>query len=215
MGLFSKILGVATLGLAGDSPFKGLRTGATKAAKDAKLAGEQTLADQQALKAEIGDIYQPRMQMGEEAFQDIAGFYGGDQQAIVDQAQASPFMSSLVNTGEQAIARNQQMTGGFRSGTTQENFVKNDQNVLMNLVQQILQGKQGVAQAGFGATDAYTTAMQNIIAGTGATRGEIANIDINRAAQRGNMLGGLLNAGANVVTAGMSAPTVTAFSGGG
>ena len=34
--------------------------------------------------------------------------------------------------------------------------------------------------------------MQNIVAGTGATRGEIASIDINRAAQKQNMTSGLV-----------------------
>ena len=62
----------------------------------------------------------------------------------------------------------------------------------MNLVNQVLQGKQGIAQSGFGAEDAYTTAMQNITAGTGATRGEIANIGIGQAANKQNMLGGLV-----------------------
>ena len=192
MGLFSKIAGIATLGLVGDSPFKALRSGATQAAKDAKLAGAATLEEQQALKSEIGDIYNPRMQAGQQAEQEITDFYGGNQQQIIDQAQASPFMSSLVDAGEGAIARNQQMTGGFRSGTTQENFAENEQGVLMGLVQQILQGKQGIAQSGYGATDAYTTAMQNITAGTGATRGEIAGIDIARAGNRQNMLSGLV-----------------------
>lgn len=198
MGIFSKVLGIATLGLAGDSPFKGFRTGATAAAKDAKLAGAETLAEQQALRTEVGDIYRPRMQAGDQAFGELTDFYGGDQQTIVDQAQASPFRSALVDTGERSIARNAMMTGGLRTGTTQENFVKNDQNVLMSLVQQILQGKQGIAQAGFGATDAYTTAAQNIIAGTGATRGEIANIDINKAAQRQNLYSGLIGGASQV-----------------
>ena len=192
MGLFSKVLGVATLGLAGDSPFKGLRSGATQAGKDATKLGEQSLADQIALKEEIGGIYDPRIQAGTQSFDDINQFYSGNQQPIIDQAQASPFMSSLVESGESAIARNAQATGGFRSGTTQENLAQNSQNVLQGLVQQILQGKQGIAQSGFGAEDAYTTAMQNITAGTGATRGEIANIDINRAAQRQNMTSGLV-----------------------
>lgn len=202
MGLFSKIAGIATLGLVGDSPFKGLRSGATAAAKDAKLAGAQTLAEQQALKTEIGGIYDPRMQAGNQAFGELTDFYGGDQQTIVDQAQASPFMSSLVDQGESAIARNAQMTGGFRTGTTQENLAQNSQNVLMDLVQQILGGKQSIAQAGFGATDAYTTAMQNITAGTGATRGEIAGIDVNRAAQRQNIGAGLFSGGIKALTGG-------------
>ena len=192
MGLFSKVLGAATFGLAGDSPFKGLRSGATQAAKQAKAAGEQSLADQMALKEEIGDIYDPRIQAGTQAFGDLNQFYSGNQQPIVDQAMSSPFMNQLVNSGENAIARNAQATGGFRSGTTQENLAENSQNVLMNLVNQVLQGKQGIAQSGFGAEDAYTTAMQNITAGTGATRGEIANIGIGQAANKQNMLGGLV-----------------------
>ena len=173
----------------------GLRTGATQAAKKAEAAGEASLAEQTALKEEIGGIYDPRMQMGNQAFQDINAFYSGDQQPIIDQAQQSPFMTSLTTAGEEAIARNQQSTGGWRSGTTQENLAENSQNVLMNLVNQIVQGKQGIAQAGFGATDAYTTAMQNIIAGQGATRGEIANIGINKAASKQNMLSGLVQSG--------------------
>lgn len=170
----------------------GLRTGATQAAKDAKVAGTETLEDQQALKTEVGGIYQPRMDTGNKAYGELADFYSGNQKPIINQAQSSPFMSSLINQGESAIARNAQMTGGLRTGTTNENLAQNSQNVLQALVNQILQGKQSIAQAGFGAEDAYTTAMQNIIAGTGATRGEIANIDIAKAANKGNFLGGLL-----------------------
>jgi len=199
MGIFSKVMNFTGVGQLG----KGLRTGATKAARDAKAAGAVSLAEQGALKDEIGGIYDPRMQAGNQAFGELTDFYGGNQQAIIDQAQSSPFMSSLVSQGEGAIARNAQMTGGLRTGSTQENMAQNSQNVLMNLVQQTLQGKQGIAQAGFGATDAYTTAMQNIVAGQGATRGEIANIDINKAAQRGNMIGGLVNAGVSAYTGGM------------
>ncbi|QDP67495.1 MAG: hypothetical protein Unbinned5350contig1004_2 [Prokaryotic dsDNA virus sp.] len=196
MGMFSFL----------DKPF---RTGASKAARDAKAAGGVSLAEQGALKAEIGDIYQPRMDAGNQAFQDINSFYNGDQQTIIDQAQASPFMSSLVGAGENAIARNSQATGGFRSGTTQENLAQNEQSVLMGLVNQMLQGKQGIAQAGYGATDAYTTAMQNLVAGQGATRGQIANVDINKAAGKSSLLGGLFGAGASLGAAGISAGGMT------
>lgn len=199
MGIFSSVMKFTGLG----NLDKLTRTGATAAARDAKAAGATTLAEQQALREEIGGIYDPRMQAGNQAFGEITDFYGGNQQAIIDQAQASPFMSSLVAAGEEGIARNAQMTGGLRTGTTQENLAGNQQNVLMGLVNQILQGKQGIAQAGFGATDAYTNAMQNIIAGQGNTRGQIANVDINRAAQRGNMLSGLVNAGVSAYTGGV------------
>ena len=169
----------------------GLRTGATRAAKNAKAAGQATLQQQEDLQEELGGIYQPTMDVGQKAFTGLADFYGGNQQPIIDQAMSSPFMGQLVQTGEDAIARNAQATGGFRSGTTQENLAQNSQGVLMGLVDQILQGQQGVANAGFGATDAYSTAMQNIISGQGATRGQIANVDINRAGQKGNILGGI------------------------
>lgn len=201
MGMFSFL----------DKPF---RTGATKAAREAKESGQVTLADQTALRNEIGGIYQPRMDMGNQAFNDLNSFYSGDQQSIIDQAQASPFMSSLISQGEQAIGRNAQATGGFRSGTTQENLAGNSQNVLMGLVNQMLEGKQNIAQAGYGATDSYTNAMQNIIAGQGNTRGQIANVGINQAAQKGNMLGGLLQAGAMVGGAMMTGGASAAAGGG-
>ncbi len=168
---------------------KQFRTGSTAAQKQgdaaavqAKDLGQQTLEQQQQLQGEIGDIYRPMMNTGQQAFQDLAGYYQGNQQPVINQAMQSPFMSQLVSQGENAIARNAQMTGGFRSGGTQENLAQNSQNVLMDLVNQALQGKQGIANAGMGATDAYSTGMQNIIAGQGATRGQIANVDIGNAA---------------------------------
>ena len=199
MGIFSSVMKFTGLG----NLDKLTRTGATAATRGAKEAGAATLADQQALREEIGGIYDPRMQAGQKAFGELTDFYGGNQQGIIDQAKASPFMSSLLQSADEGVARNTQMSGGFRTGTAQENFGKNSQNVLMGLVNQILSGKQNIAQSGFGAQDAYANAMQNIIAGQGATRGQIANVDINRAAQRGNMLSGLVNAGVSAYTGGV------------
>ncbi|MFT5450824.1 MAG: hypothetical protein ACI9N9_000304 [Enterobacterales bacterium] len=199
MGIFSKIMDFTGIG----NLDKLTRTGATQAGKAATAAGEASLAEQQALKQEIGGIYDPRMQAGNQAFGELADFYGGNQQPIIDMAKGSGFMSSLVNAGEESIARNAQSTGGWRTGTSNENLADNSQNVLMGLVQQLLQGKQSIAQSGYGAQDAYTNAMQNITAGAGATRGQIANIGINQAAQRGNMIGGLVNAGVSAYTGGV------------
>jgi len=182
---------IQDLGKSIEQPF---RTGATQAGKDAKIAGEVTLGEQQTLGQEIGSIYQPAMDAGQQAFGGLADYYSGNQQPIINQAMNSPFMSQLVSQGEGAIARNAQATGGFRSGTTQENLAQNSQNVLMNLVNQQLQGQQGIANAGFGAQDAYSTAMQNIIAGQGATRGQIANVDIAKAASKQDMMMGLVGA---------------------
>lgn len=195
MGLFSKVLGAATLGLVGDSPFKGLRSGATQAAKKAEAEGQLHLGEQQALRDELKGLYQPQIQAGQKAFTGLADYYSGNQQPIIDQAQSSPFYGSMVSAGENAIARNRQATGGFRSGTTQENLAQNEQSVLQGLVNQQLQGQSNIYNVGAGAQDAYSTAMQNILAGTGATRGEIANIGINQAANKQNMLTGLADLG--------------------
>lgn len=199
MGWFKKALGIATLGLVGDSPFKGLRTGATRAAKDAKAAGELQLGEQAALREELKGMYAPQMEAGQQAFQGLADFYGGNQQPMIDQTMASPFYQSNIDVGEQAIARNKQATGGFRSGTMQENLAQNSQNVLQGMVQQNLQGQQNIYNAGAGAQDAYAVAMQNILAGQGATRGEIANIGINQAASKQNMYTGLAGLASNFI----------------
>jgi len=144
MGWFKKALGVATLGIVGDSPLKGLRSGATQAAKDAKLAGEAQLGEQQALREEIQGLYQPQIDAGKKAFKGLADYYGGNQQPIIDQAKASPFYGSIVSAGEDAVERNRQATGGFRSGTTQENLVENEQSGLQGLINQQLQGQSNI-----------------------------------------------------------------------
>ncbi len=192
MGWFKKVLGIATLGLAGDDPFKGLRTGATQAAKNAKEVGALHLGKQTELREELKGMYAPQMEAGQQAFQGLADFYGGNQQPMIDQVQASPFYQSNIDAGEQSIARNQAATGGFRSGTMQENLAQNSQNVLQGMVQQNLQGQQNIYNAGAGAQNSYSNAMQNILAGQGATSGQIANVDINQAANKQNMYTGLV-----------------------
>lgn len=70
----------------------------------------------------------------------LMDFYGGDQQGLIDQVQSSPFYSSMINQGEEAVLRNAAATGGLRSGTTQNALAQNSQNVLQGLVNQQLGG---------------------------------------------------------------------------
>lgn len=67
------------------------------------------------------------------------------QQDFIGDVQSSPFYQSMINQGEQAVGRNMSMTGGLRSGTANEALAQNSQNVLQNLVNQRLQGLQGMA----------------------------------------------------------------------
>lgn len=185
MGLFSFL----------DKPF---RTGASKAARDAKAAGEVQLGLETDYRQELKDLYAPTIERGQQAFTGLADYYGGDQQPIISQAQASPLYSSLVGAGESAIARNRQATGGFRSGTTQENLAQNEQGILMSLIQQILQGQGGIADAGAAATNAYATSGSNILSQIGGTSGQIANVDINKAAGKANLLSGIISGASQV-----------------
>lgn len=183
MGLFSFL----------DKPF---RTGASKAARDAKAAGEVQLGLETGFREELKGLYAPTIERGQQAFTGLADYYGGNQQPIISQAQASPLYSSLVGAGESAIARNRQATGGFRSGTTQENLAENEQGILMSLIQQILQGQGGIADAGAAATNAYATSGSNILSQIGGTSGQIANVDINKAAGKANLLSGIVESAA-------------------
>ena len=131
------------------------------------------------------------MQYGNQALGRINDFYGGNQQSAYDQAQSSPAYANMVSQGEDAIARNQQATGGFRSGTTQENLAQNSQNILQGLVQQNMQGNQYLASYGGNSRNAYANSGAGILNQIGGTMGQNAQIGINQAANKQNMLTGL------------------------
>lgn len=188
MGMFSFL----------DKPF---RTGATQAARDAKAAGNVQLERENAFMGELGGLYNPAMQAGNLAAAGIADYYSGNQQPIINQAMQSPMYSSLLSQGENAIARNAQATGGFRTGSTQQNLAQNSQSVLMNQINQILQGQQYVANTGTDATNAYAQNAGNILGQIGGTSGQIANVDIAKAANRGQLLLGAGQAAAEAYAA--------------
>ena len=181
----------------------GLRTGATQAAKEAKVAGEVQMGLETDFMGEIGDIYNPTIQQGQQAFTGLADYYEGNQQPVINQAMSSPMYSTMQGVGESAIARNAQATGGFRSGSTNENLAQNSQQVLASLIQQILQGKAGIADAGMNAANNYTNAGANMLGQIGGTSSQIANVDINSAANKQGILTGLFQAGAGMATASM------------
>ena len=62
------------------------------------------------------------------------------QQQFIDDVQQSPFYQSMVDQGEDAVARGASYTGGVRSGGTSEALAQNSQNVLQGLVNQRLGG---------------------------------------------------------------------------
>lgn len=89
-------------------------------------------------------------QFREGALTQLGGLYGldggeGSQQFLIDQARASPYYTSMLNEGEDAVLRNAAMTGGFRSGNVQDELADNSQRVLADAYQQQLSGLTGLA----------------------------------------------------------------------
>ena len=96
-------------------------------------------------------------QFREGALQQLGGAYGleggsGSQQAMIDQAKASPLYASIMGgqqAGEQAILRNASATGGLRSGNAQGALTdygsQLSNQALLESYNQQMSGLQGLA----------------------------------------------------------------------
>jgi hypothetical protein len=127
---------------------------AADAARDA--ANVQAAAQREGLNylKEADEI--PR-QFREGALGMLGGLYGldggtGSQQALIDQAKASPLYASIMGTqeaGENAIMRNAAATGGLRGGNTQGALTDYGSQLanqaLLTSYQDQLSGLQGLA----------------------------------------------------------------------
>lgn len=87
------------------------------------------------------------------SLQSLGGLYGipgfeqyGNQQQMIEQAQASPFYQAGIDTGTEAIARTANVTGGLRGGGGAADIAGFESNLLNQAYQQQLQGIQGLAQ---------------------------------------------------------------------
>lgn len=109
------------------------------------------------------------------------------QQAMMDQAKASPFYQSQLETGREATARLGAGQGGFRGGSTATDVVGYEQNLANQAYQQQLQGLQGLAQ--MPSTAGQTAGMMS---GIGQTLGQ-GQIAAAQAQQQG--FGNMMNLG--------------------
>jgi len=133
-----------------------------KAGKEAARAAQGAAATQAGAQREALDYLKSTeelpQQFREGALQQLGGLYGleggtGSQQSFIDQARQSPLYSAMMGTqaaSEDAILRNQSMTGGLRSGNTQDALAENAQSLqeraLLESYNQQLQGVQGMAR---------------------------------------------------------------------
>lgn len=129
------------------------------------------------------------MQIRDQNLRDVNQFYQGGGQQLINETKRSPFYQGLIDQGEQAIGRNLSMTGGLRSGTANQALAQNSQNVLQGLVNQRLQGMQGLAQMPSNANN-----IANLTSGIGTTlaQGQVAAAQAQQAGSQqgfGNLMG--------------------------
>ncbi|MBT8341038.1 MAG: tail fiber domain-containing protein [Desulfatitalea sp.] len=128
-------------------------------------------------------------QFSDEATTMLGGLYGleggeGSQQALIDQAIASPLYGALMGgqeAGEDAILRSAAATGGLRSGNVQSNLydynTQLQNSALLNSYNQQLSGLHGLSGLGSNANQIAST-----MAGIGST--EAAGITAAAQAQQ-------------------------------
>lgn len=177
------ILGGSLLGAAGSI------IGGNKAAKSAERAAKlQAQAQREALEYQK-QIEALPLEFRDQALPALAGFYGlggGNQMDIINQVKNSPFYQANLDQMEEAILRNQSMTGGFRSGSAQSNLATGASNLLQGLTNQRL---AGISQFAFPQLN--TNAIAQMMQGIGQTQGQ-GIIAAANAKQAG--YGGALNA---------------------
>ena len=169
---------------------------------DNRSPGQIEMDRQNAFLQYAGGLYHPGMQRGEEASQALFDYYSGNQapmqQQVSQSVMNSPFLAQNIALGEDAIARNRQATGGFRTGTTQENLAQNSQQQYQNLynqqLNQRLQGLGGFSDQGANQLNQYANFGQGMINDIGTTAGSIESQNIAREANKQNQQNAILGA---------------------
>jgi len=184
MGIFSSVAKITDPG-----DFFGSRA-AESAASTAKDLGYQNIALQKDWMEYTKGQNQPFQDSALRALpmqEAMMGLYGAAaQQEQIDELQNSGLYSSMVSQGENAIARNQQATGGFRSGSTNIGLAQNSQNVLQNLYDKKLAGLGALSGRGLQSQQLNQQGGQYSLSEIGNTMGQIGNVGINAAANQQN-----------------------------
>ena len=142
------------------------------------------------------------------AYQGLAGVYGIDpttgtytgdfsgQQNLINQAQASPYYQSQIDTGTENVMRNANVTGGLRGGGGVADIAGFESNLLNQAYNQQLQGLQGLA-----GTPSQAGAISQGYGQIGQTQAQ-GQIGAAQAQQQG--FNNLLNFGGNLGAAFLS-----------
>ena len=171
-------------------------TGKT-AAEASSDAADTSVAFQREALDYLKQSQQPLLEAQQFGLSGLMDYYGGNQQGVVDAAMQSPYYTSMLAQGEEAVLRNAAATGGLRSGNAQQALATNSQNVLNSAIGQQLSGLQTLS--GF---QPNTTGIANMTSGIGSTlaQGQLGAAQAqqtglgNVMSLGGSLLGGLFGA---------------------
>lgn len=160
------------------------QAGSAKDASQAQTASNQAaMAQQQAQFEETKKLLAPYVQAGTTAVGQQGNLIGlggnAAQAAAIKQLQASPFFTSQLQAGQNAILQNAAATGGLRGGNTQAALAQ----FAPSLLAQTIQNQ-------FGNLGSLTSIGQNAAAGVG-------NVGASNAAQQSALLQNIGNAQAS------------------
>lgn len=158
-------------------------TGANQAADASRDASELSAQYQREALDYLKTSQAPLLEAQQFGLSGLMDYFGGNQQGLVDSAMQSPFYTSMLEQGEEALLRNAAATGGLRGGNVQSALAANSQNVLNSAINQQLGGLQtlsgfqpntaGVAQA---TGNIGNTLAQGITAGAQAQQAGMGQV---------------------------------------
>jgi len=169
--MITAVVGSAVIG-AGASIYAG-----NKASSAAKSAAKTQAASQTEALNYLKEVEALPRELREGALKKLGGLYGleggeGNQADLIKMAEESPLYKSLMGSkmaGEESILRNQTMTGGLRSGNTQDALYRyNTEYDASALLESFNEQKAGLA--GLSGLPSYATEIAGITTGVGQTQ---------------------------------------------
>ena len=160
---------IAGAGLVGGIYSSNQASKSAKNATNAQVASDQAaMAAQQANLEETRKLLAPYVQAGNTAIGQQGNLIGlggnAAQQAAINQLKASPYFTSQLQAGQNAILQNASATGGLRGGNTQAALAQ----FAPSLLAQTIQNQ-------FGNLGSLTSIGQNAAAGVGNAGANAAN----------------------------------------
>jgi hypothetical protein len=190
------VVSVGTFGLI-DTDFAGEEAQkASRRASGASVAAQERALDYLQEREALPQAYR------EAGLQGLGGEFGltldqegnviSDGSTISERALTSPFYTTGRDVGEEAIMRRASVTGGLRSGNTQDALARANQSLYAQSYGQQLQGLQGMAQLSSNAGN-IAQGMTNI--GATQAQGIMAPAQIGMQADQNLMNAGLMGLG--------------------